>query len=197
MNEELIKLLQYRTAEGAVGPSALRNQGSRGVLTAARRFLKAIDLFKFSVTTEQQFKAVLDAHTDRLKFSFPKGARHWGAARKALNLFLRDVLYNRYLSRHFAFQQIEKWLEVPLDSYAAKAIRKNYGIKNLPPWKGVKYVTPEASQAYQDAATRLASSSAFARVHLDVLYWRGVGRNSELVNPSLHHRTLKKAVRRR
>jgi hypothetical protein len=107
--------------------------------------------------------------------SFPSGAQHWGAARKALNLFLRDVLYNHYLSQHFRFRRIEKWLEVPLDSYTAKGIREKYGSKKLPPWKGIKYLTPEVSQAYQDAATKLASDSKFARVHLDVLYWRGVG----------------------
>src|SRR5208283_1063473 len=109
-------------AQGAIGPSALRNQGNRGVLTIARRYLEAIDLFKFSVTNEQQFKSLLDANTKDLMNSFPKGARNWGAARKALNLFLRDVLYNHYLSQHFGFRQIEKWLEVPLDSYTAKAI---------------------------------------------------------------------------
>jgi hypothetical protein len=86
-----------------------------------------------------------------------------------LNLYLRDVLYNRYLSRHFGFRKIEKWLEVPLDSYAAKAIRQGYGAKELPPWKGIKYLTPEASHVYQNAATWLASGSGFARVHLDVL----------------------------
>jgi hypothetical protein len=195
MKEELIRLLQYRTAEGATGPSALRNQGNSGVLAAARHFLKAINLFKFSVTTERRFNSVLDAYTNDLKVSFPKGARHWGTARKALNLYLRDVLYNRYLTRHFCFPKIEKWLEVPLDSYAAKAIRKGFGIKELPPWKGVKYLTPETSQAYQEAAKRLASKGGFARVHLDILYWRGVGKDSKLVNPSLH-RTRKKTARR-
>jgi len=195
MKKELIELLQYRTAEGAIGPSALRNQGKSGVLAAARRFLKAIDLFRFSVNTECEFKSILDEHTNDLMVTFPKGARHWGTARKALNLYLRDVLYNRYLSRHFGFRKVEKWLEVPLDSYVAKAIRKGFGIKDLPPWKGIKYLTPESSQAYQEAARRLASKGGFARVHLDVLFWRGLGQDGELANPSLH-RTRKKAARR-
>jgi len=182
MKKELIELLQYRTAEGAIGPSALRNQGKSGVLAAARRFLRAIDLFRFSVNTECEFKSILDEHTNDLMVTFPKGARHWGTARKALNLYLRDVLYNRYLSRHFGFRKVEKWLEVPLDSYVAKAIRKGFGIKDLPPWKGIKYLTPESSQAYQEAARRLASKGGFARVHLDVLFWRGVGQDRELPN---------------
>jgi hypothetical protein len=175
MNEELINLLKHRIAEGAIGPSALRNQGDSGVLSSARRFLKSMDLFDFSVNSERKFKTVLDGHTNRLKRSFPKEARHWGAARKALNLFLRDVLYNRYVSRYYGFRGVEKWLEIPLDSYTAKAIRKRYGAKNLPAWKGIKHLEPEVSQVYQDAANRLASGHGFGRVHLDILYWREVG----------------------
>jgi hypothetical protein len=178
MNEELINLLKHRIAEGAIGPSALRNQGDSGVLSAARRFLKSINLIEFSVNSERKFKTVLDAHTNRLKRSFPKEARHWGAARKGLNLFLRDVLYNRYLSRYYGFRGVERWLEIPLDSYTAKAIRRRYGAKGLPPWRGIKHLKPEVSQAYQDAATRLASDCGFARVHLDILYWREVGRKA-------------------
>ena len=108
MKEELLKLLQYRTAEGATGPSALRNQGNRGVLAAARHFLKAIDLFEFSVTSEQKFKSVLDDHTNHLTLSFPEGARHWGAARKALNLFLRDVLGHHLSTPEFQYPLVDK-----------------------------------------------------------------------------------------
>jgi hypothetical protein len=192
MNKQFIKFLQYRTAEVAIGPSTLRNQGNKGVVAAARNYLKTIDLFKFSVTTERRFKSVLDTHTNKLKISFPKGARHWGTARKALNLFLRDVLYNRYLSRHFGFRQIENLLEIPLDKDAAKGIRKCYKTKKLPSWEGIKDLTPQTSKAYQDAATCIASACKIGRVHLDVLYWRGVGRNSKMANKSLEKPTGKR-----
>jgi hypothetical protein len=46
----------------------------------------------------------------------PAGAKNWGAARKALNLVLRDILYNQYLQREYGFNRIGKWLELPLDS---------------------------------------------------------------------------------
>ena len=76
MNEELINLLKHRVVKGAIGPSALRNQENTGVLSEARLFVKSVDLFDFSVHAEQQFKAVLDAHTKRLKRFLPEGARH-------------------------------------------------------------------------------------------------------------------------
>ena len=40
-----------------------------------------------------------------------------GAARKAINLFLRDALYNRYLNRRFALSWIQAWIEVPLTAW--------------------------------------------------------------------------------
>jgi hypothetical protein len=52
MMEGLIKLLQHRSAEGSTGLSAPRNQGNSGVLDAAQSFLKAVDLFKLSVSAE-------------------------------------------------------------------------------------------------------------------------------------------------
>jgi len=93
MNEGLINLLKHRVAEGAIGPSALRNQENTGVLSAVRLFLKSVDLFDFSIHTEQQFKAVLDAHTKRLKRFLPEGARHWGAARnKSVEISTREIV---------------------------------------------------------------------------------------------------------
>ena len=190
MNDRLMNLLQQRIAEGAVGASALRNQGAKGVIAAAREFLKKLDLADFSVTSQDGFLDVLNFHTSSMQKHLPPNARHWGAARKGLNLFLRDVLYNRYLSERFEFKRIEKWMEVPLDRFAAKGIlqdyTKDYTVESLPSWPGLKHLTPEMSRVYQKAAYDLATSKHLSRVHLDILYWRGLGQLTDLSNKSCH-----------
>lgn len=172
MNKKMLTLIQDHTAELAVTPSALRNQGSRNVLPAARRFLKKLRLNRFSVNSRRKFREVLDSHTVALQKSLPTGARHWGSARKALNLFLRDALYNRYLSRHYGLNRVERWLEVPLDSFVATGIRKALPLDALPRWKGVKTLKPNLSDRYQAAARRVARAEGTPPVHLDLKWWR-------------------------
>jgi hypothetical protein len=175
MNDKLLDLLRQRTVEGAVGTSALRNQGAPGVIDAARKFLKKLDLSLF-VTTEEGFLDILNSSTKSMQKQFPPNAKHWGAARKGLNLFLRDILYNRYLSESFEFERIEKWMEVPLDSFVAKGILEDYaGEQPLPPWPGLKRLTPKISALYQKAAYDLGESVHLSRVHLDAFYWRELG----------------------
>lgn len=164
--------MQNHVAETAVGPSALRNQGSPGVVSATRSSLKAADLARWSVLSKRAFTALLDIETDRLKKRLPRGARNWGTARKALNLFLRDVLYHRVLCRTYRLSRLEPWLEVPLDSYVAEAIRRELPNANLPRWPGVKYLEPEVSIVFQAAAASIAAKECTARVHLDLRWWR-------------------------
>jgi len=71
MDRKLIQLHHERIAELAGGPSVLRNQGNKQVVSRARRFLKSVDLSKFSVKTERRFQSALDRHTDALKRAFP------------------------------------------------------------------------------------------------------------------------------
>ncbi|MGD0627080.1 MAG: hypothetical protein ABSB32_20530 [Thermodesulfobacteriota bacterium] len=180
MNEELIDFLRERTAESAAGTTALRNQGDKGVIHNARKFLRGLELYKFAeCTTEGLFSALLDEKTKALQESFPPAARNWGAARKVLNLYLRDVLYSRYLCKHFDFHHLEKWLEVPLDSFAAKGVQSDYRPQTLVNFPGIKHLTREVNQAYQEAAAAIASSRGYARVHLDVLYWRNIGQKGK------------------
>jgi len=186
MNDDLMNLLQQRVAEGAVGASALRNQGAKGVIASARKFLKKLDLADFSVTSQDSFLDVLNFHTGSMQKQLPPNARHWGAARKGINLFLRDVFYNRYLSERFEFRRIEKWMEVPLDRFTAEGIIKDYTVDPLPSWPGLKHLTHEMSEVYQNAAFDLAKSVHSFRVHLDILYWRGLGQVTDLSTEPLH-----------
>lgn len=104
--------------------------------------------------------------------AFVKRIKHWGAARKFLNIFLRNVVYNRYLCDEFGLEQIVPWLEIPLDSHVASGLRAERGGTRLPRWKTVIGLKPEVSRLYQDFAADVAARKGCERVHLDLLYWR-------------------------
>ena len=104
---------------------------------------------------------------------FPTPARNdWGAARKALNLTLRDILYNQYLQEALGFNRIEKWLELPIDGFVAKAIRKGTESR-LPVWRGIKHLTKQDSEDYQRAAREIAVR--MSPIRLDILFFRNLG----------------------
>ena len=172
MNDRDFKLLLDHTAEMALGPSSLRNQGSPGVLSTARSYPKRMKLKKFVVKSRKAFRQVLDAETKKLQSAFPPNARNWGAARKALNLYLRDCVYNRYIVESYSLQRIVPWLEVPLDQYVAKGIRKNEEGQDLPKWPTIRRLTPEISDKYQYVARIIAKKRNTLPVHLDLHWWR-------------------------
>jgi hypothetical protein len=175
--ERFIANIRFFEAQVAIGPSTLRGQGARGVVRAARSFLyRDLDLRRLVRDSRAGFLRQLDRATDELQRSFPRGARHWGSARKALNIYLRFALYNRYLSRHYGLARLEPFLEVPLDRQTATAARAEPEGCFLPRWRGVKYLTPEGSQEYQEAVRRIARRKKVAPVHLDAYWWRGASR---------------------
>ncbi len=145
------------------------------MVLAARTFLAELDPGRFTVRAPGQFQARLDAATEALRDRFPKGARNWGAARKAVNLFLRDVLYNTYLAKAYRMARVRPWLEVPLDSYVARGLAADPSGKDLPKWPGVKHLRPAESLLYQKVAASIARRLSIARVDLDLWYWRGDG----------------------
>ena len=102
----------------------------------------------------------------------PARSRSWGRARKALNIFLRNVLYNRYLSGAYSLSSIEQYLEVPLDSYVGIALAGVPEGSGLPKWSSVIGLTAEASEEYQTVARRVAKRKRTAPVHLDLYYFR-------------------------
>jgi hypothetical protein len=175
MTPQLLELLQRRLAETAIGASTLRNQGNSGVVARARRHLGTVDLRRFAVKRDTSFHAALNDQTEALRRAFPSRAKHWGTARKALNIFLRDALYNRYLSQHYGLEALESWLEVPLDRDVADGIAQSY-IGRLPRWPGVKHLRPPASSVFQQAAQQIATAAGIARVHLDIYWWRKLAR---------------------
>jgi hypothetical protein len=171
---DFIDRLQARTAFLAIGKSTLRNQGAPGVVRAARKYLRGIKLAEFCVKTPEEFAQVLDKHTEQLKKAFPAGAdKSWGGARKALNIFLRDVVYNRPLCEHYKLANLYPWLELPLDSETYKGLKGDTAQRKAMPRKpGVKGLKPDVNEKLQEAAEAIAKRLHVNRVDLDVKYWK-------------------------
>lgn len=172
MKDELIDFLRRREASTSVGPSTARRMGPKGTIENARKFLASLDLGLFVKKTEKEFQDVLNQTTHRFVDHLPKGAKHWGAARKFLNIFLRGAVYNRFLCEYYRLYPIEQWLEVPLDSQVAAGLRKEKGGSDLPRWKSVIGLDDKTNRQYQVFAAEVAKRNETYRVHLDVLYWR-------------------------
>ena len=159
------EMIQCREAFAAILPSTVRNQGAPGVVRAARIFLSQMDLRPFGTKKQDAFADILEKKTEAFQKALPKQARSWGLARKALNIFLRNCLYNHDLRTKFQLDRAEQFFELPLDSFVAKALRAQDG--NLPSWRGIKYLIRRDSARFQKDASRLAQSEGYARVHLD------------------------------
>ncbi|MEO2014610.1 MAG: hypothetical protein ABGZ53_09575 [Fuerstiella sp.] len=172
MSDDLLDFMRERTAEAAIDGGTLRKQGAPGVVQAARHFMKQIDLNSLSMLKADQFIERLDELTDQLTAAFPLNARNWGAARKAINIFLRDILYHRYLCDHFGLCHLEPWLEVPLDKDIALGLRAEPLGSQLPRWDTIKRLSKSDSENFQKCAQTVADGKNIARVHLDVIYWR-------------------------
>lgn len=163
----------------AVGPSALRGQG-KGVLYAAQQVLKDLNLLTLPNDRQEAFRSWLDKQTIEILNAMPTKNPAWGAARKAINLFLRDALYNRYLCPDYRIDKVEYWLEIPLDSAVAKGLIENDTEGDLPAWPRLKRLNRDDSDKYQKFAGTLADKEGIARVHLDIVLWlrnrRGLNR---------------------
>lgn len=176
--KEFIKQVQNRIAEISVGSSAIRNQGAPGVIKISRKYFRSIDLKEFRrKLISKHYSGYLDDHTKKLKNKFPPKAKSWGAARKGLNLFFREVAYNHYLAHYLDIStdfdtnlKLLSNLEVPLDKDVATGLIEKYN--NLPPWKSIKSLTGDESKKFQEMAKEYARTIQTSRVHLDLEFWR-------------------------
>jgi len=165
--KELVEILQEFLAIETVGPSALRGQGG-GVLKPVQKHLGSdVDLRSIPRRSRQAFADWLDHQTVRI----PRA--RWGAARKALNLFIRGCTYNHYLRSEFRLGgNVEKWLEIPLDGVIARSLKRQAGRGMLPPWLGLKNLTREHHAEFQRYAEGLCQSRGIrSRAFLDHYLW--------------------------
>jgi hypothetical protein len=172
LKPELLDAIRHRTARVAIGPSTLRGAGNTGAVEVTRRFLEQLDLRHFGTSSDRRYMEQLDEATLRLKRRLPKGARHWGLARKSLNIFLRDCLYNVYLSDGYRLARAEPLLELPLDSITGKRLSE-LADGALPRWETIKGLKRDRSDEFQEFAAVYAAKNGIARVHLDAFWWAG------------------------
>ena len=166
---DFLKLMQQYLAELSIPPSALRNQGAGGVVHAAREYLGALPLNEFRGVSQGGFQKLLDRHTAKLQKALPDEAARFGAARKALNVFLRSVLLNTHLCEAYRFDRIEHLLELPLDSQSAAFLAAQEDGGLLPRWRGIKGLEPGDSRVFQSFALDVAKRHSFPRIYLEML----------------------------
>jgi hypothetical protein len=130
-----------------------------------------MNLTPFGTSDPAQFQKLLDDQTAALRAALPVRARHWGIARKCLNIYVRDCFYTTYLREKFELGNAEYLFEIPLDSITAKWLIHDSRRGTLPPWGKVKDVTPKTNAEFQEAALPLAKEKDIARVHLDAFWW--------------------------
>jgi hypothetical protein len=143
------ELMQKHIAQISANSSSLRNPGAPGAVAAAQEFLIKFNISLIADTNAEKFRHSLDHATQTLTDFFPEDARHWGRARKVINIFLRDSLYNRYLAEHYKLDTIASLLEVPLDADVAENLHNYAKEKNktLSPWPKIKGLTPAISDS--------------------------------------------------
>jgi hypothetical protein len=201
MNRDMLKKLQKKIAENSIGASTAQKMGPSKTVDTARTYLTNLKLRAFAKPRREDFQRCLEDRTRRLQKRLHDNAkqlvkkkkripnngrvpaywddreRYWGPARKFLNIFLRNVVYNRHLCEAYGLKHIEKWLEVPLDSQVGCGLRgeREAGGEDLRRWRGVVRLTPKKDGEYrksQRLALKVAKRKETLRVHLDLLYFR-------------------------
>lgn len=185
---EAISMDDYkrRIANLAIAPGTLRNPGARGVPRAVREFLVKMDLDRFSNTSLSDFQRELNEQTEKLRTALPEGAKHWGIARKAINIYLFEAFYHKEISRRYKLESLKHFLEVPLDSQTSARIKsKGCTMENKLErdmatrlkWNSIKGLSRDDSEKFQWLASRIASSMGCDRVELELFFW---GRDEQI-----------------
>jgi hypothetical protein len=163
--------LQRFVAESMISHSALRNVGAAGAVQRARDFLALLSLRGLHRVKSAGYLSWLDSNTERLRLSLPPPAQRWGAARKAMNIFMRSVTYTTPLAEAYRLQHLLPYLEVPLDRDVAIGLKMRQG-NTVAVWKSIVSLTPDIHRRYQRAAMCDAQERRVHRADLDVFYWR-------------------------
>ncbi len=172
MNARFISALQRHVANISIGSSTVRGRPA-GTVAKVRNYLEGLDLSSLRDLNKEQFEIWLNEKTQDLQSKLTQDFKEeWGLARKCLNIFLRNVVYNKYLFKEYKLRSIVPWLEVPLDSQVAKRLREDREGLALSKWPWLKDLDHTTSELYQEIAAKISARMKLSRVHLDVFYWR-------------------------
>lgn len=174
-----------RLVKISISTSAFRNQGKTGLIKETRKYIKSsVKLKEFAeALRKNRYDAYLDLNTSKLCKALRKHNCRWGTARKGLNIFFRDVLYNSFFFKELklCFEYGDQ-LEIPLDSKTMGKIRRLYVENNFKQFELVKPRTTtiialdsENSRSFQkiaaEIAKRLPKYRSYRRVDLDMEFW--------------------------
>ena len=166
VKQEFIMLMEKFVTREAVGVTAMRGQKKK-TLRKVRKYTEDLLGSLKEIDSEDQYLNWLNLHTIKLG----NKVHSWGAARKALNLFMRTAFYNYYLNKEYKLRRLEAWLETPLDRIVAKKLKRSFPKEALPSWPGVKHLSSIVSDRFQEAASAVAMNERRKTVHMDVFLW--------------------------
>ncbi len=167
-------MIQRYVANWAIVPSTLRSQGA-GVSGAAKKFLiEKLDISGIADKGVSGYRKWLDDKTNGLKATFPHECRNnWGAARKAINLFMVGAYFNKVLSKEYNLENFSNALEVPLDGKVADnlIIFAAEGLNRKLKFPGIKNLQMDVSNQFQGVASEYARQKNIPRAELDIILW--------------------------
>lgn len=172
---DIVKYYQRYLAR-AVGGSALRNQGAKGMVKTARDYLETVDLKALAKCNDKQYIESLNRMTIELADLFPDGGNgNWGAARKAINIFLFACSRELVFSQAYGLDKIRPHLELPLDKYAIEHLRREAKAESeialLDNWNAIKRLKKPLSDQIQAFAAAVAARKGCLRCELDLVAW--------------------------
>lgn len=170
-NKKFLAAVQKFMAIQAVSVSTVRGMPA-GSLGKIQTYLGRLRLGRLAGMDGSDYARWLDAKTRDLQKKLRGRKKRWGVARKATNLFMRQCLYNTYLSKKYRLDPLQQHMEIPLDSRVAQELKKDAGRGALPPWPGLISLDPTTSRKFQEHAKDYALREKLpARVFLDNYLW--------------------------
>jgi len=169
--------VKHYIAEVGITASALRNQGKKGLVEKARKFLSTIDMDPLRNIDPAGYPEWLDGETEKLERAFQTKKKLFGPARKCVNIFMVMASLNRFLCVEYNLNRLENMLEVPLDNKNAQRLlewAKGKGLPDfeIPKWKRIKTLDGQNSKKFQDLAAHRANELGVPRGRLDIILFR-------------------------
>lgn len=194
-----IDLVRKWVARSSVGSSTVRGQvkckkdleGNRissGIVSIITSYLEKLPLDEIKkiidkedhASAQEEYQDLLDDWTEKLQNELDtrvncenkKREKFWGISRKCLNIFLIKVFHDKYLSKKYMLDNLDKFLELPLDTPNMKCLLKEK--TTLEEKCALKHqineLTKKDNERYQAIASRIVANK-IKRYQLD-FYWR-------------------------
>lgn len=174
ISDSTIGKIQKRIARSCISASTFRNS-KKGTMRKVQGFLGNIELKRLqaagNTTFAEQHKKIVTELQGELKAV--SCSCEYGLCVKAVNLFLRDVVTNYYTRVTYDLGNLEKHLQIPIDSKVYKKLYQQRKPNALPKWCGIARMPEELHTKCQLIAQFIADDKQELRIHLDDDFWSG------------------------